>query len=52
MEVKISVAVFSFFFFEPFFLFSFIHLLGGYLVTTAWRVLRLRMEETTSRYGG
>jgi hypothetical protein len=22
------------------------------LVTTAWRVLRLRMEETASRYGG
>jgi hypothetical protein len=22
------------------------------LVTTAWRVLRLRMEETDSRYGG
>jgi hypothetical protein len=25
---------------------------GGSLVTTAWRVLRLRMEETPSRYGG
>jgi hypothetical protein len=25
---------------------------GGFLVTTAWRVLRLRMEETASRYGG
>jgi hypothetical protein len=24
--------------------------LGGSLVTTAWRVLRLRMEETQSRY--
>jgi hypothetical protein len=24
----------------------------GSLVTTAWRVLRLRMEETASRYGG
>jgi hypothetical protein len=27
-------------------------MLGGSLVTTAWRVLRLRMEETASRYGG
>jgi hypothetical protein len=27
-------------------------MLGGSLVTTAWRVLRLRMEETPSRYGG
>jgi hypothetical protein len=27
-------------------------MLGGPLVTTAWRVLRLRMEETPSRYGG
>jgi hypothetical protein len=27
-------------------------LLGGSLVTTAWRVLRLRMEGTDSRYGG
>jgi hypothetical protein len=26
--------------------------LNGSLVTTAWRVLRLRMEETPSRYGG
>jgi hypothetical protein len=26
--------------------------LGGSLVTTAWRVLRLRMEGTASRYGG
>jgi hypothetical protein len=26
--------------------------LGGSLVTTAWRVLRLRMEETASRYVG
>jgi hypothetical protein len=26
--------------------------LGGSLVTTAWRVLTLRMEVTTSRYGG
>jgi hypothetical protein len=25
--------------------------LGGSLFTTAWRVLRLRMEETASRYG-
>jgi hypothetical protein len=25
---------------------------GGSLVTTAWRVLRLRMEGTASRYGG
>jgi hypothetical protein len=28
------------------------NMLGGSLVTTAWRVLRLRMEETLSRYGG
>jgi hypothetical protein len=27
-------------------------MLGGSLVTTAWRVLRLRMEETLSKYGG
>jgi hypothetical protein len=27
-------------------------MLGGPLVTTAWRVLRLRMEATASRYGG
>jgi hypothetical protein len=27
-------------------------MLGGSLVTMAWRVLRLRMEETASRYGG
>jgi hypothetical protein len=27
-------------------------MLGGSLVTTAWRVLRLRMEETPSSYGG
>jgi hypothetical protein len=27
-------------------------LLGGSLVTMAWRVLRLRMEGTASRYGG
>jgi hypothetical protein len=26
--------------------------IGGYHVTTAWRVLRLRMEQTASRYGG
>jgi hypothetical protein len=26
--------------------------LDGSLVTTAWRVLRLRMEETASSYGG
>jgi hypothetical protein len=26
-------------------------MLDGSLVTTAWRVLRLRMEETASRYG-
>jgi hypothetical protein len=26
--------------------------LSGSLVTTAWRVLRLRMEEKASRYGG
>jgi hypothetical protein len=26
-------------------------MLGGSLVTTAWSVLRLRMEETPSRYG-
>jgi hypothetical protein len=27
-------------------------MLGGSLVTTAWHVLRLRMEGTASRYGG
>jgi hypothetical protein len=27
-------------------------MLGGSLVTTAWHVLRLRMEETASIYGG
>jgi hypothetical protein len=27
-------------------------MLSGFLVTTAWRVLRLRMEEMASRYGG
>jgi len=27
-------------------------MLRGSLVTTAWRVLRLRMGETASRYGG
>jgi hypothetical protein len=27
-------------------------MLSGLLVTTAWRVLRLRMEEKASRYGG
>jgi hypothetical protein len=27
-------------------------MLGVYLVTMAWRVLRLQMEEMTSRYGG
>jgi hypothetical protein len=27
-------------------------MLGGSHVTTAWRVLRLRMEETPSRFGG
>jgi hypothetical protein len=27
-------------------------MLGGSLVTTAWRVLRLRMEGMASRYGG
>jgi hypothetical protein len=27
-------------------------MLGGSRVTTAWRVLRLRMEGTASRYGG
>jgi hypothetical protein len=27
-------------------------MLSGSPVTTAWRVLRLRMEETASRYGG
>jgi hypothetical protein len=26
--------------------------LGGSFVTTEWRVLKLRMEETPSRYGG
>jgi hypothetical protein len=29
-----------------------IAVLGGSLVTTAWRVPRLRVEETPSRYGG
>jgi hypothetical protein len=29
-----------------------IAMLSGSLVTTAWRVLRLRMEEKASRYGG
>jgi hypothetical protein len=28
-----------------------VHMLGGTHVTTAWRVLRLRMEETPSKYG-
>jgi hypothetical protein len=27
------------------------YMLGGSLVTTAWRVLKSRKEETTSRYG-
>jgi hypothetical protein len=27
-------------------------MLAGSLVTTKWSVLRLRMEETASRYGG
>jgi hypothetical protein len=27
-------------------------MLSGSLVTTAWRVLKLRMEEKASRYGG
>jgi hypothetical protein len=27
-------------------------MLSASLITTAWRVLRLRMEETASRYGG
>jgi hypothetical protein len=27
-------------------------MLGGSLVTTAWHVLRLQMEERASRYGG
>jgi len=27
-------------------------MLGGSLVTTAWCVLGLRVEETASRYGG
>jgi hypothetical protein len=26
-------------------------MLGGSLATTAWHVLRLRMEETPSKYG-
>jgi hypothetical protein len=30
----------------------FISMLGGSLATTAWRVLKLRMEETASRYEG
>jgi hypothetical protein len=25
--------------------------LSGFIISTAWRVLRLRMEETASRYG-
>jgi hypothetical protein len=33
-------------------LYDTINILGGSLVTTAWRVLRLRMEETPSSYGG
>jgi hypothetical protein len=33
-------------------IFSIIPMLSGSPVTTAWRVLRLRMEETASRYGG
>jgi hypothetical protein len=33
-------------------LYIFMPLLGGLFVTTAWRVLRLRMEETASKYGG
>jgi hypothetical protein len=31
--------------------FCFIAMLSGSLVTTAWRVLRLQMEEKASRYG-
>jgi hypothetical protein len=31
---------------------NFQSMLRGSLFTTAWRVLRLRMEETASRYGG
>jgi hypothetical protein len=27
-------------------------MLGGSLVTMAWRILRLRMEETPSNFGG
>jgi hypothetical protein len=27
-------------------------MLGGFFVTMAWSVLRLRMEEMASRYGG
>jgi len=27
-------------------------MLGGSLVTTAWGVIRLRMEEKTCKYGG
>jgi hypothetical protein len=27
-------------------------MLGGSLVTTAWRILRLQMEETPSSFGG
>jgi hypothetical protein len=29
----------------------YIYMLGGSLVTTAWRAFRLRMEKTPSRYG-
>jgi hypothetical protein len=34
------------------FLFMFYSMLSGSGVTTAWRVLRLQMEEKASRYGG
>jgi hypothetical protein len=40
------------FWFHSIFTVTIIPMLGESLVTTAWRVLRLRMEETASRYGG
>jgi hypothetical protein len=33
-------------------IYHFFAMLGGSLVTTAWRVLRLWMEETPSTFGG
>jgi hypothetical protein len=31
---------------------TYLTMLGGSLVTTAWRVLRLLLQETPSRHGG